>query len=142
VDADALEGRLRVSRRARLLSPFDNLVIHRDRLQALFGFDYQLECYLPAARRRYGYFALPVLLGDRFIARADCKADRRRGVLTLRHLAFEAGGYRETDLGTLRDAVADVARREGCSALQCLRVSGTDGAAAALCRSALSGPLP
>lgn len=59
-----------------LLSPFDNAVIHRKRLQQLFGFDYKLECYVPAAKRQYGYFCLPVLFGERFIGRIDCKAHR------------------------------------------------------------------
>jgi hypothetical protein len=72
-----------------LLSPFDNLVILRDRTKRLFGFEYALECYLPVARRAYGYFTLPILFGDRFVGRLDPKADRRTGTLILRNVHFE-----------------------------------------------------
>ncbi|MFL1454263.1 DNA glycosylase AlkZ-like family protein [Marinobacter sp. GN3S48] len=57
-----------------ILSPFDNSVIQRERLKALFQYDYQLECYVPAAKRQYGYFCLPLLYRDEFIGRMDCKA--------------------------------------------------------------------
>jgi uncharacterized protein YcaQ len=77
-------------RRARILSPFDSFVIDRNRLRDMFGFDFALECYLPAAKRRYGYFCLPVLFGDRFIARLDAKSDRRRRALVVRRLTFES----------------------------------------------------
>lgn len=60
----------------RILSPFDNLIIQRDRLSKLFGYSYSLECYLPAHKRRYGYYCLPVLKGDQFIGMIDCKARR------------------------------------------------------------------
>ena len=75
--------------RAHLLSPFDNLVIQRAHIQRLFGFDYSLECYMPPDKRRYGYFALPILWGDRFVGRLDPKADRQAGTLLVRGVSLE-----------------------------------------------------
>jgi uncharacterized protein YcaQ len=75
--------------RLKILSPFDNLLIQRQRMRALFGFDYLIECYLPAAKRRYGYFSLPVLWGGKFAARMDCKAVRKESRLDIHHLALE-----------------------------------------------------
>jgi hypothetical protein len=77
LDGAGFEGR------AALLSPFDRLVHDRTRAQEIFGFEYQLEMYKPAAKRRWGYFALPVLHGDRLVGKLDAKADRKAGVLTV-----------------------------------------------------------
>ena len=67
--------------RTALLSPLDRLVFDRKRTTELFGFDYQLEMYKPVAARRWGYWALPVLHGDRLVGKLDATADRKRGVL-------------------------------------------------------------
>jgi hypothetical protein len=69
---------------ARLLSPFDPLVIQRRRLAQLFGYEHRFEAYVPAAKRVFGYFALPALVGDRIAAAIDLKADRGRGELEIR----------------------------------------------------------
>jgi uncharacterized protein YcaQ len=66
---------------AALLSPFDRLVHDRKRTVELFEFDYQLEMYKPAAKRRWGYFALPILCDDRLVGKLDATADRVAGVL-------------------------------------------------------------
>lgn len=73
----------------KLLSPFDNSVIHRDRVQQLFGFEYRLECYTPKEKRQYGYFCLPVLFGGTFIGRVDCKAHRKEKRFEIIHLHIE-----------------------------------------------------
>ncbi|HTZ90965.1 MAG TPA: crosslink repair DNA glycosylase YcaQ family protein [Streptosporangiaceae bacterium] len=67
--------------RAVLLSPLDRLVYDRKRVTELFEFDYQLEMYKPAAKRRWGFFALPILHGDELVGKLDATADRKSGVL-------------------------------------------------------------
>lgn len=73
----------------KILSPFDNLLIQRKRMQAFFNFDYLIECYVPANKRQYGYFSLPILWDGKLVARADCKADRKTSTLHIQHLALE-----------------------------------------------------
>jgi len=78
-------------RRLRLLSPFDPLIHDRQRTSRIFGFDYALEIFVPAKKRRYGYYVLPVLAGERFVGRIDVKANRKAGVLEVIELFWEPG---------------------------------------------------
>ncbi|WP_145860868.1 winged helix-turn-helix domain-containing protein [Pedobacter suwonensis] len=73
-----------------ILSPFDILNVFRARLKDFFDFDYQIECFVPAPKRKFGYFSLPILAGERFIARMDAKADRKKKTLIVHNLHFEA----------------------------------------------------
>jgi hypothetical protein len=111
-----LAERLRTVRprgdRGVLLSPFDPVLWDRGRVARLFGFDQVLEIFKPAAARRFGYFCLPVLAGERLVARVDLKADRENGRLHVLSRRFEPAldsgrGAAETACGT---AVARCAR--------------------------------
>ena len=96
LETGALEHPLpRLNNRMSILSPFDNSVIQRERLKALFQYDYQLECYVPAAKRKYGYFCLPLLYRDEFIGRMDCKAHRTTSWLEIKSLHLEQHHFEE-----------------------------------------------
>lgn len=73
------------------LSPFDNTVIQRKRLNNLFGFDFNIECYVPEAKRKYGYWCLPVLYDNAFVGRLDPKADRSTKKFYIKSMHFEKG---------------------------------------------------
>jgi uncharacterized protein YcaQ len=102
----ATEGRL-APRVTTLLSPFDPIVWDRRRALDLFGFDYRLECYTPAERRRYGYFTLPILRRGALVGRVDAKAHRKTGEFELRSVHLEPG------VRTSARFVADVAGAVG-----------------------------
>lgn len=81
---------VQLSNEVFILSPFDILNVFRHRLKDFFNFDYQIECFVPAPKRLYGYFSLPVLAGEAFIARMDAKADRKQKILLVHNIHFEA----------------------------------------------------
>jgi len=78
-------------RRLRLLSPFDPLIHDRRRTWRVFGFDYTLEIWVPPKKRRYGYYVLPILEGERFTGRVDVKVDRKASALSVLGLWWEPG---------------------------------------------------
>jgi uncharacterized protein YcaQ len=115
--ADALDkarqGRLRATHTA-LLSPFDPLVWDRARASAMFDFDYTLECYVPAAKRRYGYYVLPILHRGQLIGRLDAKAHRADGVFEIKALFLQPGTAVAPRLvQALADTIRDTARWHG-----------------------------
>ncbi|WP_418354694.1 winged helix-turn-helix domain-containing protein [Shewanella chilikensis] len=114
-----------IPERVWLLNPFDNLVIQRNRLKQWFGFDYQLEVYLPQEKRVYGYFSLAILWCQQFIGRVDVKADRPRQCLLLQNLVLEPEyANRPLDdrlLAELTRAIADYARFNACERWKLVR---------------------
>jgi uncharacterized protein YcaQ len=105
--------------RTTLLSPFDNLICNRERTAELFGFDFKLEIYVPKVKRRHGYFVMPLLHGDRLVARADLAVDRADGVLVVHALHVEPGvrASRET-AAALTDALHDLAGFAGATTVR------------------------
>ena len=97
--------------RGVLLSPFDPLLWDRQRVQRLFGFHQVLEIFKPAAQRIYGYYCLPVLIGDRLVARFDLKADRKKGTLQVLSRIIEATGGPDTGSSTDREAIQSALKR-------------------------------
>jgi uncharacterized protein YcaQ len=83
------EVEVKISNDIFILSPFDILNVFRHRLKDFFNFDYQIECFVPAPKRLYGYFSLPILAGETFIARMDAKADRKQKLMIVHNIHFE-----------------------------------------------------
>ena len=92
-----VSGKLRPSL-TTLLSPFDPVVWDRTRASDLFGFEYRIEVYTPAARRRYGYYSLPILHRGALVGRLDAKAHRKEGLFEIRALHLESGVPATDDL--------------------------------------------
>ena len=95
--------------RAALLSPFDRLIHERKRMAEIFEFDYQLEMYKPAAKRRWGYFALPILYGDRLVGKLDATADRKAGMLRVDAI-HEDVPFDGATSAAVREEILDLAR--------------------------------
>ena len=109
--------KIELSDDAFILSPFDPLNVFRHRLRDFFDFDYQIECFVPEPKRKYGYFSLPILVGDRFVARADTKADRKQKLLIVHNLHFESIKLTQAMLVRISDAIRDFASFNQCTTI-------------------------
>jgi len=119
LETGALERPLpRLNSRMLILSPFDNSLIQRERLKALFQYEYQLECYVPAPKRVYGYFSLPLLYRDEFIGRMDCKAHRKVSHLEIKLLHLEQHNFDEDSVITaFIDAITKFSHFQKCDSV-------------------------
>jgi uncharacterized protein len=115
VDPAALSGDF--EGRTALLSPFDRLVHDRVRAEELFDFEYMLEMYKPAAKRRWGYFALPILHEDRLVGKLDAAADRKASVLRVNAIHEEVKFTRAMTKGVQAE-LEDLASWRGLSAIE------------------------
>jgi len=107
----------------RILSPFDNLLIQRERVQDFFDFNYQLECYLPEQKRTYGYFSLPLLWGDQLVGRMDAKAIRKRCKFQIKNLVLEERFKHQQELAEdLSVEITRFATFNGCDRISVDRV--------------------
>ncbi len=114
----SLEGELHMPR-AIIMAPLDNLLWDRRLLEALFDFNYRWEVYVPADQRRYGYYVLPVLYGERFVARFEPANFTPGGALTIKHWWWEAGVSPDAAMRTaLRQCFDKFQRYLGASGLQ------------------------
>jgi uncharacterized protein YcaQ len=118
----ALSGRLTSpEHRPVLLSPFDNLVWVRDRVERLFGFHYRIEIYVPEPKRRFGYYVLPLLVRSRLAGRVDLKLDRSAGVLRVRGIWLDGASPDEA-----ASALRDLATHLGARSIRIERVEPAD----------------
>ncbi len=125
-----LAARAPTHRGTTFLAPFDSLLWHRARTHRLFGFDYRIEVYTPAAKRRFGYYTLPILSDGRLIGRVDAKLHRDDGRLALRHVAFEAPlATPDAALAGTAEAARALAAFVGADAVTLERVTPTKLAA-------------
>ena len=102
--------------RITLLSPFDPLIADRKRLKKLWGFDYSIEIYVPKDKRKYGYYVLPILMGDRLIGRVDPVMDRKAGVLTINGIWAEKDAPKDkVTARAVAQAIQDLGRFLGAT---------------------------
>jgi uncharacterized protein YcaQ len=116
VDRAALESAVAATRTV-ILSPFDRLVFERDRVTDLFEFEYALEMYKPAAKRRWGYFALPVLHHDRLIGKVDATSEHAEGVLRV-DAVHEDGKWTKATRDAVAGALQELADRLGLEVMR------------------------
>ncbi len=107
----------KVPKRVHILSPFDNLVIQRSRFKSLFGGDYLFEAYVPAEKRRYGYFSLPVLIGDELVGYLDCKAHRSNGLFEVKQSTW-LRKFKASEQKLIEQAIARFAAFNSCTEYQ------------------------
>ena len=110
-----------IDRKARLefLAPLDPMMWDRNLIEAIWDYRYSWEIYTPAEKRKYGYYVLPMLYGERFAGRIEAAAERKTGTLEIRNVWYEDGVRRTKKLaGALDQAVERLARLNNCTGIE------------------------
>ena len=111
-----LDGQADVKARLEFLAPLDPMLWDRKLIEAIWGFQYSWEIYTPAVKRKYGYYVLPMICGDRFVGRNEPKADRKSNILTVQNIWLEPGVRRTKKLsGQIDKAVQRLAKVNDCT---------------------------
>ena len=111
--------------KVKILSPFDNLLIQRKRMQQLFNFNYQLECYVPKPKRLFGYFSLPILQGRQFVGTMDVKVQRKVRRMDILHLHLHSGNLAELLVPLARE-IADFMQFQDADSLVIEQLSAAE----------------
>ncbi len=112
----------RPSSKLQILSPFDNVLILRKRLLEIFDFDYVLECYVTAAKRKVGYFSLPLLYKNNFVGQIDLKADRKKQILWINNLVWEKDlKNKKSTVLALKKSINQFADFNNCTDIQVIK---------------------
>ena len=115
-DLDALDATHSLARKIKVISPFDPMIRDRKRAKRLFGFEYTIEIFVPAAKRKYGYYVFPILKGDRFVGRIDMKRDGKTRQLNVLNMWWEKpSDAKHRD--QLEAALKDISRFGECDAI-------------------------
>jgi uncharacterized protein YcaQ len=103
-----------------MLSPFDSLIWYRERMERLFGMFHRIEAYTPAAKRVFGYFAMPVLVGDKLVARVDPGREvvAKNTVMVAKRVTFESGKPTLREIEGVAEAIKESARWVNASAIR------------------------
>ena len=116
---DVLEGTADLKPRMSFIAPLDPLMWDKSLVLALWGYQYSWEIYTPATKRRYGYYTLPILFGDRFVGRIEAVPDRKTGVLVVRNVWWEDGIRRTKKLySTLEQTLKKFAKFNDCKEIE------------------------
>lgn len=109
--AEDLQAGVGTPELAHILSPFDPLIIQRKRTHLFFGYEHRFEAYVPKDKRKFGYFALPVLVGDDIVAAIDLKTDRQKRRLLLQKWSWVGNGAKRLARGELKTRIEDELQR-------------------------------
>ena len=116
---DIIDGTADLKPRMSFIAPLDPMMWDKSLIQSVFDFQYSWEIYTPAVKRKYGYYTLPIIFGDRFVGRIDTAADRKNGILRVKGIWWEPGVHQTKKLNSaLEKTLKQFARFNDCKDIE------------------------